>query len=71
MRQPASIHQFTKILVVCDEHPLLVVSERKYILIAGPKRHLRNRAYIVAQTSQHPAQPNGSGTLVKQKFQWF
>ncbi len=71
MRQPAPKHQLAKVLIVGDKHPLLVVGERKQILIAGPRRNLRGRAYIVAQTNQHPAQPNRTGTLVEQEFQWF
>ena len=65
MRQPALIHQLAKVLVVGNKYPLLAVGERKQILIAGPRRNLRGRAYIVAQTNQHPAQPHRAGTLVE------
>ncbi len=71
MRQPAPKHQLAKIVVVGDQHPLLVACERKQILIAGPRRNLRGRTYIVAQTNQHPAQTDRTGTLVEQEFQWF
>lgn len=71
MRQPAPIHQLAEVLVVGDKRPLLVVGEREQILIAGSRRNLRGQAYIVAQTDQHPAQPDRTGTLVEQESQWF
>ena len=71
MRQPAPVHQLAEVLVVGDQHPLLVVGEREQVLIAGPRRNLRGRACIVAQTSEHAAQPARTRTLIEQKLQWF